>query len=204
MTSSYIAYGITVFTALFAIMNPIANMPVFMSLVGDQDDKTQREIARKACITAFFIIAACVIGGNAIFKLFGLTIPAFKIAGGLLLFYIGFEMLQSKTNPTHTQPAPIDDGVAVSPLAIPMLAGPGTIVTAMSEVTHRSYVHVIILLVMFALLCFITYLTFISASRIKKFLGKNIILVIGKIMGLVISVIGVGMVIAGIKLAFNI
>ncbi len=203
MHSSLITFALSVFTAFLAVMNPLTNMPIFMSLVGDEDKQTQKMIAAKACITAFIIIFVSVVAGNAIFKLFGITIPAFKIAGGFLLAHIGFEMLQSKPRATHTTHAPIDEGVAISPIAIPLMAGPGTIVTAMGRVSDHDIMHIIITLAMFALLCVLTYLTFIGANRITRLLGQNIILVIGKLMGLIISIIGVDMIISGIKLAFH-
>ncbi len=203
MHGSLITFALSVFTAFLAVMNPLTNMPIFLSLVGDEDKETQKKIAAKACVTAFFIIVVSVVAGNTIFKLFGITIPAFKIAGGFLLAHIGFEMLQSKPRQAHTTHAPIDDSVAISPIAIPLMAGPGTIVTAMGRVSDHNYIHIIITIAMFAILCILTYLTFIGANRIIHILGQNMILVIGKLMGLIISIIGVDMIISGIKLAFH-
>ncbi len=76
----------------FAIINPIANTPVFLGLTANENKEEKRKIAKTAAITAFLIVAAFIIAGKAIFALFGLTIPAFKIAGGILIFYVGFEM----------------------------------------------------------------------------------------------------------------
>jgi len=96
-----------------------------------------------------------------------------------------------------------DEGIAVSPLAIPILAGPGTIVTAMSKVTNTDYLHLGIVIGIFALMIFLTYLAFSMSDIIVKKIGINIIKVIGKIMGLILAIMGTGMVIEGVKLAFN-
>jgi multiple antibiotic resistance protein len=90
--------------------------------------------------------------------------------------------------------------VAISPLAIPILAGPGTIVTAMNSVTSTYTIHVLIVIAIFALMIILTYFCFILSERIVKFFGKNMISVIGKIMGLILAIIGVQMVIDGVNL----
>jgi len=199
-----ITFSITVFTGFFAIMNPIANVPIFLSLVQDADNKTKEKINRKATITAFLIVFVFVILGKFIFELFGLTIPAFKITGGILVFYVGFEMLQSKKSTVkHLQNTNIDENIAVSPLAIPILAGPGTIVTAMNFVTNSNYVHIAIVIIVFAVMCLLTYIFFGLSEVFIKRIGTNVISVIGKIMGLIIAIIGTNMIIEGIKIAFN-
>ncbi len=140
-----------------------------------------------------------------IFELFGITIPAFKITGGILLFYVGFEMLMSKRSKINDQEEEEpDDDIAISPLAIPILAGPGTIVTAMNFVTDGDYIHIGIIVVVFGLITFLTYLAFIHSNIIVRKLGNNIIKVVGKLMGLIIAIIGTDMAIDGIKIAFSI
>ncbi|MCW9094756.1 MAG: MarC family protein, partial [Ignavibacteriaceae bacterium] len=152
--------------------------------------------------TAFLIVLCFVILGKYIFQLFGITIPAFKITGGILLFYVGFEMLESKTSRIHhQQDIEPDDGVAVSPLAIPILAGPGTIVTAMNYITSGTLVQLAIVIVIFAVMILLTYLAFSLSELIVKKIGNHLILVIGKIMGLILAIMGTGMAIDGIKLA---
>jgi multiple antibiotic resistance protein len=113
-------------------------------------------------------------------------------------------MLQSKPSKVHQQQdIEPDDGVAISPLAIPILAGPGTIVTAMSNVTEGSYLHLAVVIIIFALMILLTYLAFVLSETIVKKVGDHLITVIGKIMGLILAIMGTGMAIAGIKLAFN-
>lgn len=204
MIDNILTFALTVFTGFFAIMNPIANIPVFLGLVGDKSETSKKKIAKTACITAFFIVVVFVILGKYIFDLFGITIPAFKITGGILLFYVGFEMLQSQKSKIHNQKDDDnDDGIAISPLAIPILAGPGTIVTAMNNVTDGGFIHIGIVVIIFALMIYLTYLAFTLSNLIVKKLGNNLITVIGKIMGLILAIMGTDMIIEGIKLAFN-
>ncbi len=199
-----ITFSITVFTGFFAIMNPISNMPIFLSLTQGADEKTKQKINRTAVIIAFMIVCIFVLLGKLIFEMFGITIPAFKITGGILVFYVGFEMLQSKKSDIkHLQDANTDENIAVSPLAIPILAGPGTIVTAMNFVSDGTYFHILVVILIFGLMCLLTYFTFSLSDYIAKKIGDNVISVFGKIMGLIIAIIGTNMVIEGIKFAFN-
>ena len=199
-----ILFSITVFMGFFAIMNPMSNMSIFLSLTQGADKKTKKRISKKAVLIAFGIIVIFVFLGNFIFGLFGITIPAFKIAGGILIFYVGFEMLQSKkSNVKHLQNPDINEDVAFSPLAIPILAGPGTIVTAMNFASNASYLRIGIVILIFGLLCLLNYISFRLCDLIAEKIGNNIISVIGKIMGLIITIIGTSMVIEGIKISFN-
>ncbi|WP_299390561.1 MarC family protein [uncultured Gelidibacter sp.] len=199
-----ITFSITVFTGFFAITNPISNMTVFLSLTQGADETTKRKINKKANIIAFIIVTVFILLGKYIFELFNISIPAFKITGGILIFYIGFEMLQSKkSNVKNIKDVHIDEDIAVSPLAIPILAGPGTIVTAMNFVSDVSTVQLLLVIAIFGSMSLLTYITFRISRFIVKGVGYNVISVIGKIMGLIIAIIGTGMIIEGIKLSFN-
>jgi multiple antibiotic resistance protein len=198
-----ITYSLTVFMGFFAVMNPIANTPIFLGLVEGEDKESKKNIARTASITAFIIIVAFIISGKYIFELFDITIPAFKITGGILIFYVGFQMLMSQKSKMHSNDSTEKSNIAISPLAIPILAGPGTIITAMNNVTDASFVHIGIVISIFAFMIFLTYLTFSLSDLIVKKLGSHLILVIGKLMGLILAIIGTGMVTEGIKLSFN-
>ena len=199
------AYSLTVFMAFFAIMNPIANIPIFVKLTEGLSDKKKRELAKTACIVAFLIVFSFILIGQYIFQIFGLTIPAFKVFGGILIFFIGFDMLQSKKTSIHLESdTTFDDGLAISPLAIPILAGPGTIVTAMNFVVKASLLLTGITIFIFLIIVFMTFYAFKYSGYIVRFIGEKRFVIIGKIMGLIIGVLGANMLIQGIKLAFNI
>jgi multiple antibiotic resistance protein len=196
-------YSLSVFMAFFAIMNPIVNIPIFVQLTEGLDEKNKRKISRTANIVAFIIVVAFILIGKYIFQLFGLTIPAFKVFGGILIFFIGFEMLQSKKSSIHHHGAvAFDEGVAISPLAIPVMAGPGTIVTAMNYVVKADFFQVLITILIFALIIFLTYLAFNFSNSLIRIVGQKNFVIIGKIMGLILGVLGANMLIQGIKLAF--
>lgn len=202
-------FAITAFTGFFAIMNPIANLPVFISLVEDADEETKRRIRKKATLVAFIIVCAFIVLGKIIFSLFGLTIPAFKIAGGILIFLAGLDMVRSKQSDkdekvAELKPDRINESVAISPLATPLMAGPGSIVTGMTLVSGHPWIYMVIAIAMLGIVILLHNLVFSMSKIIVKRLGQNVISVIGKLMGMVIAILGTGMVIQGIQIAFEV
>jgi multiple antibiotic resistance protein len=181
-----LTFTLSVFTGFFAVMNPIANAPIFIGLVEGKDELAKRRIAKTSTLTALIIVVSFVVLGKYIFELFGLTIPAFKITGGILIFYVVFDMLMSQKSKVHnTDNSDENNSIAISPLAIPILAGPGTIVTAMNFTTNADFLHIGIIIATFALMIFLTYLAFIFSEKIMEKIGQNLIAVVGKIMGLI-------------------
>ena len=200
-------HGITVFMGFFAMLNPVGNVPVFLGMVQDFDKKTRDKVALRATVTAFTIIAIFCIFGHIIFRVFGITVPAFQIAGGIIVFIIGFQMLNAKGNPIHAQSAEekeqmmqIAHDMAITPLGIPLLAGPGTISTAMNFVgAEKSVANVVLVVVIFGIMCLITYLLFVSSRVISAKLNPGMLKVVSRIMGLILAVIAVQMMINGIE-----
>ena len=196
-------FAVAVFTGFIAINNPVGNIPIFLGLTRHTDRSTKKKISKKATFTAFVIVSAFIILGKYIFDFFGLTIPAFKITGGILVFFVGFEMIRAQQSSIDNQSEiNFNEGISISPLAIPILAGPGTIVTAMNFTTNAGYLQLIIILAMFAFVMWLNYLAFISSDYLVKWIGENKIVVIEKIMGLIIAIIGTNMLIQGIHIAF--
>lgn len=196
-------FAIAVFTGFFAINSPAGNIPIFLSLTKQADKQTKKKISRKATFTAFVIVTGFIILGKYVFDLFGITIPAFKITGGILIFFVGFEMIRSQESSIDNQTEiNFNEGISISPLAIPILAGPGTIVTAMNFTTNASYLQLAIIVIMLGVIMWLNYLAFISSEYLVRYIGKNKIIVIEKIMGLIIAIIGTSMFIEGVKLAF--
>ena len=207
---SMLIHAGTVFMGFFAIMNPIANVPVFLGLTAGDDHQTVRAVAFRSLLLAFLIIALFSLAGKIIFDLFGITISAFRITGGLLVFLIGFHMLQgnqsSVHHPTEEETQKSKEAalsVAVSPLAIPILAGPGTIATAMNFSTGTGITEMLVTIGMFAVLCLITYVLFLFGEKFVTFIGAGALGVITRMMGLILAVIGTQMVIEGIASAFK-
>jgi multiple antibiotic resistance protein len=207
--NNLVVHFFTVFMAFFAIMNPVANASLFIGLTQGSDSNVRRLIALRSVIVAFIIVSAFAIGGREIFSIFGITLPAFRIAGGLMIGAIGYHMLQGEQSTLHT---PSDDDneksadaaldTAITPLGIPVLAGPGTIATAMNFSAESTFLETVIVLTAFGLMCVITFIAFIGGQWLAKVLGQNGIKVVTRLMGLILAVVGVQMLIEGIRGAF--
>lgn len=206
---SVLVHTATVFIGFFAIMNPIANVPIFLGLTANDDRQTTRAIALRSLLLAFLIIAIFSIAGKVVFELFGITMAAFRIAGGLVVSLIGFHMLQGNQSSVHQ----LDEkdnrkcreaalSVAVSPLAMPILAGPGTIATAMNFSASGGILEMVMTMTAFAVLCVITYVLFIFGEKFVTFIGAGALGVITRLMGLILTVIGTQMMIQGLHGAF--
>ena len=207
---SIVGHGLTVFMGFFAIMNPIANTPVFLGLTANDTPAIKKRVAAKALLMTFAIIVVFCLFGSLIFSLFGITLPAFRITGGVLVALIGYQMLHGEQSSIH-QPDQEKEGdlesalsIAVTPLAIPILGGPGTIATAMNYASTGGVVEMGITIGAFAILCVITYGFFVLGQRLVAFLGSGGLNVITRLMGLILAVIGVQMLIDGIAGAIEI
>lgn len=206
--------AVTVFMGFFAMMNPIANTAVFVGMTGSQTIAQRKKTAIKALLTAFFIIAAFSFLGKGIFELFGITLPALRLSGGILVFLVGYHMLQGSPSKLHTHsPSDTtetdsmdedDDGkdIAISPLALPILAGPGTIATAMNYSASGEMVHIIITITAFASLCLITFICFLYGPKLIDKIGESGISITTRLMGLILTVIGMQMLIQGVHDAY--
>jgi multiple antibiotic resistance protein len=203
-------HAVTVFMGFFAIMNPIANVPIFLGLTSGDDKQTTTTVALRSLTLAFIIVTLFSVAGKVIFELFGLTLPAFQITGGLIVFLIGFHMLQgghssvqhpSEEDKQKSREAALS--VAVSPLAMPILAGPGTIATAMNFSAGGGFMEMAVTIIMFAVLCAVTYILFIFGEKFVTYIGASALGVVTRMMGLILAVIGTQMVIEGLHGAFK-
>ena len=189
---------VTVFLGFFAIMNPIANTAAFAGLVGDKSKDEQIKVAAKALIITFCVILAFSLLGKAIFHLFGITIYALRITGGILVFLVGYHMLNGHGSKLHSAAPDDESDIAVSPLAVPLLAGPGTIATAMNYSSTGGMSGILITVSVFAVLCLITFVCFIFSSKILAVIGNSGLSIVTRLMGLILAVIGTQMVIDGV------
>ena len=205
-----LTHAVTVFMAFFAMMNPIAGVPVFLSLTSGDDEQTTRSVASRSLIVAFSIVALFAVAGKVIFDAFGLTLPAFRITGGIIIFFIGLHMLQgnhssvqhpSEEDKQNSREAALS--IAISPLGMPLLAGPGTIATAMNFSAGGGLSAMIVTIAVFAALCLITYFFFVFGEKFVGYLGSSALGVITRMMGLILATIGTQMVIEGLQGTFS-
>jgi multiple antibiotic resistance protein len=203
--SDLASHAITVFMAFFALVNPVPLTAMFIGITGEYDTASRRRVAMKAVLTAFLIVLVFCALGKLVFELFGITLPAMRIAGGILIFVVGYQMLHGDTAKMHhpagggkIEPADPDMSIAITPLAIPVIAGPGTIATAMNFAATGSVIEIIITISAFAVMSVILLLCFLSGQRILKLLGDGGITVVIRLMGFIVAVIGTQMVIQGV------
>ncbi|MFP8872676.1 MAG: MarC family protein [Myxococcota bacterium] len=196
----------TVFMAFFAIMNPISNASLFLGLTDDLDSASRRAVAFRAVVLAFMIVALFTVLGRQIFEMFGITLPAFRIAGGILVGLVGYQLMHGQESSVQTPTAEDNArsreaalGIAISPLALPILAGPGAIATAMNFAANSTLPEVTRVLAALALVCLITFVAFVTSDSLVRVLGQNVIKVVSRLMGLILAVIGVQMVIEGVR-----
>ena len=181
------------FPSIFSIVDPIASIPVYLSLVGNEVRAEQRRTAARAVLTATIVLFLFAATGNTIFRFFGITVPAFKVAGGILLFTMALEMMRARQSPVRSTPeetseAQHKDDVAIVPIGIPILSGPGAIATAVmwssraEDAAQKAALYASI-----GLVTTLTLVTLLFASRVARFFGKTGLNVISRIMGLILA-----------------
>ncbi len=200
---AYFQVVVGMFLGYFALMNPFANTAVFLGLTGQNTQEERKKIAFKALFITFCTVVVFAATGQIIFQLFGITLPALRLTGGILIFIIGYGMLNGSGSdmhkPTEDEKGTADENtdVAISPLAVPILAGPGTIAVTMNNAASGDIMHIIMTIVSFSVLGVITYYFFISGDKIIKLVGKGGLTIITRLMGLILAVIGMQMFIEG-------
>lgn len=206
---SYLGFAMTVFAGFLAISNPIASTPIFLSITEHETKDVRKQIARRAVVVAFIIVAILCITGKWLFALLGITLTALQITGGAIAFIIGYRMLQGDPSNVQIPKASVVDAqdfsttldMAISPLAVPILVGPGTIATALSYTGHGGLAEVTITIAAFGALCVVTYLLFIFGQPLVSYLGRTGVRALNRLMGLVLAVVGVQLLLNGIRSA---
>jgi len=202
-----LSFSLLSLSAVFFV-DPMVVVPVFVAMTqGDSQEKRER-MARRASLTAFVILTVFAIAGTVIFRLLGVTLGAFKVAGGILLLLTSIEMLraqQARTRiiPEEQQEGTEKDDVAIFPLAIPLLAGPGAIatVTALMGRAGRT-LFMVPVVVSIAITCAASYAMLRAASQISRLLGVTGLNVMNRVIGLIIGAIAVQFVFDGLKDTF--
>ncbi|ETI65970.1 MarC family protein [Neobacillus vireti] len=200
-----IALLLKVIISFFAIMNPIGNIPIFISLTNGYSQQQKKRTARKAAIVSLCILTGFLLLGKFIFAMFGITIHAFRIAGGILIFGIAFNLLHAKTSKAQTphseekEEAELKEDISITPLALPIMAGPGTIATVMTHAHSHHLSNLIIVFVSFSLVLALSFVLFSYSSPIIAKLGQGGLNIITRLMGLILAVISIQMIAEGIK-----
>ena len=191
---------------LIAIVNPIGAVPIFISLTTGLDDKDRRTIYRTTTWAVFLILMAALILGEAILDFFGITISSFRVAGGILILLMAISMMHAKTNTgikrtdEEARESEQMKSIAVVPLAIPLLAGPGSISTVILY-AHREpgLLHYLIISGVIFIVCALLFFAFRSVKYISRYLSQTAVNVFARIMGLILAAIAIEIIAGGLK-----
>lgn len=198
-----ISFGLLCFTSFFTLINPLGTMPVFMTMTSELDVKHRNATAKKASLVGFFTILFFALSGQLLFKFFGISVNSFRIVGGVIFFIMGMDMLQARLGQVKIRDSEVKSyvsDISITPLAIPMICGPGAITNAIVLMEDASTIErKIILLGAIFLVMLVTYLILYSSSRIIKILGQTGNNVMMRLMGLIVMVIAVEFFFSGLK-----
>ena len=172
--AEFLSYSLVAFSAIFFVIDPLGLVPIYIAITSRDPPEKRRRMARRATLVAFFLLSFFAVFGTLLFRAFGITLSAFKIAGGILLLITSLDMLRAQPSRTRSSPEETSEGdakddVAIVPLAMPLLAGPGSI----------------------TITCGVTYALLRVADRIKKIMGHSGIAVLERVMGLLLAAIAV-------------
>ena len=198
-----------IFTSILFIVDPFAVIPTFLAMTVRDPPAQRRVLARRGAWTCAITLIAFAVGGSVIFKIFGITIGAFKIAGGVLIGLNALDMVQARRSQqretaVETAEGIQKDDIGIMPLGVPMLAGPGAISTVMVlALGAKSTAATITVYVSIVLTAIITYFVLSAASMVERRLGQTGMRILTRLMGLVLAAIAVQFIIDGIKLSFR-
>lgn len=199
-------YAFLTFGSLFAIVDPFAAIPTFLAMTASDTPGQRRRMARTACVTCAGVMSAFALLGPTIFHLFGITLPAFQVAGGLVLLLSALDMLRAQKSPLKETPEEVAEGmskddIAITPLAVPLLAGPGAITTSIVLAGRATTLsHKIVFFTLIALVALISYWTLTVAAESAKRLSSTILNIITRLMGLLLAAIGVQFILSALKI----
>jgi len=198
-----VTFGILSFTSFFTLINPLGTMPIFMTMTASLDQKHRTKTAKKASIVAFFTIILFAFSGQLLFKFFGISVNSFRIVGGVIFFLMGMDMLHARLGKVKIKDSEIRNyvnDISITPLAIPMISGPGVLTNVIVLMEDAGSVNKkIVLLGSILVVMIVTYIILYSSSRIIKFLGETGNNVLMRLMGLIVMVIAVEFFFSGLK-----
>ncbi|MCQ5376056.1 MAG: MarC family protein [Methanomassiliicoccales archaeon] len=206
-------FALSAFATIFAIVNPIGNIPIFEAVTMGYSKELKKKVIRKICTVTTGVLFIFAIFGQWIFSLYGITIPAFKIAGGLLLFSVAFSMMhgqrsRARISDEDQEEAMAKEVVGIVPLGIPMFAGPGAITTVMifvSEAMKSSdmVIDMLSIFISIILTVIISYLLLTYSEPLFRRMGKSGAMAFSRIMGLLLAAVAVNFILSGVFQAIN-
>ena len=195
--SAYVRFSLLALSSIFFLVDPFAALPTFLAVTDGATASRRRRMAAKASTTALVALCAFALMGKYIFKMFGITLPAFEIAGGIILLLIGLDMLEAKRSPTQeasgdTEAAAAKEDAGIVPLGIPMLAGPGSMTSVMVLVGQaQTEWQMAAILISIAITAAVCYLVLGYSDAVARVLGPTGIRILVRVMGLLLVALAV-------------
>tara|TARA_B100001250_G_scaffold407595_1_gene428622 strand:+ start:85 stop:735 length:651 start_codon:yes stop_codon:yes gene_type:complete len=193
------------FSSLFTLLNPIGTAPIVLSLTESLNPEEYNKVIKKSIVVACLILLLFAMMGNIIFTFYGITVYAFKIAGGILFLRIGINMLEAKVSRTKSTPkeseeASVNDDIALTPIGIPLIAGPGAITSVMILAAQaNSFDQKVIFYLNIVITLFITFMILKLGKKLTRKLGTAGLRVIERIMGMILMVVAIQFIIDGLN-----
>jgi multiple antibiotic resistance protein len=206
VTDADVKFAVVAMSAIFFVIDPLANTPIFLTITSGESVEQRKRTAMRAVFAAWLTLSIFGVAGGLIFKALGITMGAFKIAGGIMLLLMSIDMMRAQPSPTRstaeeqTESIARED-VAIMPLAIPMLAGPGAIATVMVFMSRAAWDPIRTGAVFGAvtLTCIATWLILRSAASAEKWLPKTLLRALERVMGLLLAAVAVEFIAGGVR-----
>ncbi len=200
-----LGFALAACSSLFVVVDPIAAMPIFLAVTASDSPEKRRAMAARAAVASAIILAVFALAGGVIFKLFGISLGAFKVAGGIMLALTAVDLMRAQAPRTRSTSEEQDEGaarddVAVVPMAIPVLSGPGAIATVMVLMSQCDWRlrRVASLMGAIALTATATWLLLRASSAANALVSRTLLRVFGRVMGLMLAAIAVQFVLSGL------
>ena len=210
MIGEVVGFSLVSLSAVLVVVDPLAAVPFFLAMTSEERPEGRREIARRASVAAFLVLAGFALTGALLFRALGITMAAFKMAGGVLLLVMAVDMLRTRASAARITQPEVEEGaskedVAIVPLAMPLLAGPGsiaTVVVLMARARQGELWRAVPVLGAIAVTCAVTYLVLRSASRVDRVLGRTGMALLQRVAGLLLAAIAAQFLVDGLGEAF--
>jgi len=206
MTDEDLKFAVVALSAVFFVIDPIANVPIFLTITATDSPAQRKRIALRAAFATWVTLSIFAVAGGLIFKAFGISLGAFKIAGGLMLLLMAIDMMRAQPSRTKTTEeeqgeARDRDDIAIFPLAIPMLAGPGAIATVMVLMSRAAWhpVRTTAVFISVAVSCAVAWLLMRSAASAERLLPKTLLRAFERVMGLLLAAVAVEFIAGGVR-----
>jgi multiple antibiotic resistance protein len=199
-------FAVVALSAMFFVVDPLVSLPIFLTITAGDSAAQRRRTAARAAFATWILLSTFAVAGGLIFQAFGISLGAFKVAGGLMLLLMSIDMMRAKTSPTRTTDEEQDESraredIAIFPMAVPMLAGPGAIATVMVLMSRAAWEPIPTAAVFGAITvtCIAAWLLMRYAANAEKLIPKTVLRAFERVMGLLLAAVAVEFIAGGVR-----